>query len=539
MKIKKELCLGVFLASLLTIGIASQMAYALYGTTDPWLTYRHDLARTGYATTTAPNSNTSQLWSWSQYYTGEPVIAEGMVISAANNGMYAVDETTGVQLWGPVYFVGTFNKPSYADGKIYVGTSSGYLYCMNATTGAKIWEYQTATSVTTATAVANGRVYFGTSDHYFYALDATTGTFIWRFTAPNQINSDPAVDGTWIFFGCDDGSLFALNDTGSLPSKKWQFTTGARIHSTPTIGNGMVFFGSSYIEHTLFALNETTGQFIWGYVITGGYNIDNAVAFHGGSVFLTVTNNKAYCLNSGVTPGSNYTETDPSIRVWSQTINSNPSPPIVADGKVFIGTNNNLYALDVSTGQIIWIYTSSSNYYFYEPVIADGRLFEPTYNSLICFGDPFPPVTYDFDVNVLSNTFDVQVVINATILGDVDIGGLLTLKKINFTVQGIPGMTCMTNVTIPTDLLGGPYTVTVDGGLPNDPPGVTVTYNATHSFIYFEYGLSTHSIEIAGTTVVPEYPSTTLITALMLTTISVAFAVSYAKRVGKLRFKKL
>jgi len=538
MKIKKELCLGVFLASLLTIGIASQMAYALYGTTDPWLTYRHDLARTGYATTTAPNSNTSRLWSFGQYYPGQPVIVGGMVIIGASGGMYAVDETTGVTLWGPVSFSGTFNKLSYDGGKIYVGTNTGYLYCMNATTSSKIWEYQTAVYVTTATAVANGKVYFGTSDNYLYALNAATGAFIWRYTAPNKINSDPAVDGTWIYFGCDDGSLFAVNDTGSLPSKRWQFTTGGRIYCTPTIGNGMVFFGSSYPEHTLFALNETTGQFIWGYQLTAGYSLDNAVAFHGGYVYLTVANNKAYCLNSAVTPGSNYSETDPAIRVWSQTIGSNLSPPIYADNKVFIGAYNGLNALDASTGQIMWVYTTSGNY-FYEPVIADGRLFEPTYSSLICFGDPFPPVTYDFDINVLSSSFDVQVLINATIHGDMDIGGLLTLKRINFTVEGIPGMTCMTNVTIPTAVLGGPYTVTIDGGLPNDPPGVTVTYNATHAFIYFEYGLSTHSIEIVGTTVVPEYPSATLITALLLTTISVAFAASYAKRNGKLRLKKL
>jgi eukaryotic-like serine/threonine-protein kinase len=496
------------------------------------------LARTGYATTTAPNTNTSQLWTWTKSYPGSPIIANGMVIVTASGGMYALDETTGVQLWGPVSFTGTFNsQPSYDSGKIYVGTTSGYLYCINATTGSKIWEYQTAASVTTATAVANGRVYFGTSDHYLYAVDATTGSFAWRYTAPNQVNSDPAVDGTWIYFGCDDGSLFALNDTGSLPAKKWQFTTGGRIYSTPVVANGMIFFGSSYTEHSLFALNKTNGQFVWAYVITGGYNLDNAVAFYQGYVFLTLSNNKAYCLNSAATPGLNYTETDPNIRVWSQTLTSYATPPIVVDGKVFVGAYNNLYALDANTGQFTWTYTASGNQ-FYEPVVADGRLFAPSYSSLICFGNPFPPVLYRFQINVLASSFDVEVLINATVIGNVDIGGLLTLKKINFTVQGIPGMTAMTNVTIPTTLLGGPYTVTVDGGLPNDPPGVTVTYNATHSFIYFEYGLSTHSIEITGTTVVPEYTTTTLLATLMIVTGSIVFAASYAKHTRKPTLKK-
>jgi outer membrane protein assembly factor BamB len=538
MKNKKAVCMVVLLIFLLTIGIVSQTAFALYNTTNPWLTYRHDLSRTGYSTTTAPSTNTSLFWAWAQYYSASPIVADGRVIVKASGGMYGLDETTGVKLWGPVQFTGTFSQPaSYEDGKVYAGTSSGYVYCLNASTGAKIWEYQTAASVTTATAVANGKVYFGTSDNYMYALNATTGAFVWRYTAPDDVNSSPAVVGTWIYFGCNDGSLFALNDTGTLPAKKWQVTTGGRIYSTPVVANGMVFFGSSSSEHMLYAVDQTTGQLIWGYVITGGYNIDNPVAFYDGYVFLTVTNYKAYCLNSAATPGFNYSETDPSIRVWSQTLASSPQPPIVADGKVFVGASNTLYVLDATTGQFTWTYTAGNQ--VYEPVVADERLFVPTYNSLLCFGNPFPPVSYDFNIDILAQSFSVNVMINATILGDMDIGGLLTLKKINFTVQGISGMTCMTNVTIPNALLGGPYTVTVDGGLPNDPPGVIVTSNDTHSFIYFTYGLSTHGIEITGTTVVPEYTSITLLAPLMLAAVLVAFKAVFAKRNRKTMSQKL
>ncbi len=531
----QKLFIGSFFALVLATAILTQSTYALYNTTDPWLTYRHDLTRTGYATTTAPNANTSLLWTWTQYYSSSPVVTNGMVIFATNYGIYALDETTGVMLWGPIQLTGTFNQPiSYDGGKIYAGTSSGYMYCLNATNGVKIWEYQASQAVTTATAVANGKVYFGTAENYLYALNALTGAHVWHYTAPNKVNSNPAVDGTWIYFGCDDGSLFALNDTGSLPSKRWQFTTAGRIHSTPVIANGMVFIGSSYNEHTLFALNKTTGKFIWGYVLSSSYYLDNPVAFYNGHIFLTASSNKAYCLDSAATPGFNYSETDPSIRIWSQTLAYNPSAPVVADGKVFIGAYSNyFYALDAATGQISWLYHSASAY-FYEPVIADGRVFVPTYSSLMCFGDPFPPVLYDFNLNVPDHgSFDVQIRINATILGSIDLRGLLALKKINFTVQGISGKTAMTNLTIPTAFLGGPYIVTVDGGLPNEPPGVQVTTNGTHSFIYFEYPLSTHTIEITGTTVVPEYPPFALISTLILSTLSIAAAATYVSRSRK------
>jgi hypothetical protein len=72
-------------------------------------------------------------------------------------------------------------------------------------------------------------------------------------------------------------------------------------------------------------------------------------------------------------------------------------------------------------------------------------------------------------------------------------------KTIRFTVEGYDG-TGWCRVVAPKQMLGGPFTVLVDG--------VTVTHthtdNATHNFFSFTYTHSKHTVEIVGTTVAKE-----------------------------------
>ena len=86
-----------------------------------------------------------------------------------------------------------------------------------------------------------------------------------------------------------------------------------------------------------------------------------------------------------------------------------------------------------------------------------------------------------------------------------------TIKTDRFSVTGDAGTAGVCNVTFPTQLLGGPFTVLMDGS----PHPATVTSNATYSSIFFTYSHSTHQFEIMGTTVVPEFPTIVSITMVL------------------------
>ena len=72
-------------------------------------------------------------------------------------------------------------------------------------------------------------------------------------------------------------------------------------------------------------------------------------------------------------------------------------------------------------------------------------------------------------------------------------------KKIGFNVEGKTDTPAFCNVTIPVDLLGGPYTVLFD----DSPiiPEPQETTNGTHTFLYFTYTHSMHTIQIIGQTI--------------------------------------
>jgi PKD repeat protein len=72
-------------------------------------------------------------------------------------------------------------------------------------------------------------------------------------------------------------------------------------------------------------------------------------------------------------------------------------------------------------------------------------------------------------------------------------------KRIGFNVTGETDTEAFTNVTIPTDLLGGSYTVFFEGV--SIVPAPQETTNGTHTFLYFTYVHSSHTVEIYGTTV--------------------------------------
>jgi parallel beta-helix repeat protein len=92
-----------------------------------------------------------------------------------------------------------------------------------------------------------------------------------------------------------------------------------------------------------------------------------------------------------------------------------------------------------------------------------------------------------------------------------------TLAQIGFNVSGISGAWGFCNITIPKALMTGPWTYTFQGDVTNID--VYENDNETHTFINLQYKhASTFQVIIKASWVVPEYPSTIILTIFMLTT---------------------
>ena len=100
---------------------------------------------------------------------------------------------------------------------------------------------------------------------------------------------------------------------------------------------------------------------------------------------------------------------------------------------------------------------------------------------------------------------------------------------VSFPVKGISGMPSYCYITIPKALLKGePWTVKLNG----TNWTFASTSNETHSFIYFNYThSSTYEVIIQGTWVIPEFPSTTILTLFIPATLFAAIFLRKKRKV--------
>ena len=105
------------------------------------------------------------------------------------NSIYALDRTTGSEIWAFHTPGEVMPTPVDIDGYLYVGTGDGHVYKVDAATGKQVWKTDIKSFVSMSSPVAgNGYIFVGgTYPNYFYALDQRTGRIAWRTTVPGLV----------------------------------------------------------------------------------------------------------------------------------------------------------------------------------------------------------------------------------------------------------------------------------------------------------------------------------------------------------------
>jgi outer membrane protein assembly factor BamB len=85
------------------------------------------------------------------------------------------------------------SSPAVANGVVYFGSDDHNVYALNASTGAQLWNYTTGGEVLSSTAVANGMVYIGSVDGNVSALNASTGVRLWSYPTGGSGVFSPSV----------------------------------------------------------------------------------------------------------------------------------------------------------------------------------------------------------------------------------------------------------------------------------------------------------------------------------------------------------
>ncbi|MFA7554860.1 MAG: PQQ-dependent dehydrogenase, methanol/ethanol family [Spongiibacteraceae bacterium] len=244
------------------------------------------------------------------YVVSAPVAANGVVfLSAGLSVVHAIEAETGKLLWkydpevakvgGDKMRLGWGSRGiTYADGKIFWGTTDGRLLAVNAETGMLVWSTMTVEpddhrSITGPPRVFNGKVIIGHggADYgpvrgYVTTYDAETGKQLWRFyTVPGNPADgfeNPAMEmaaktwtGEWWKFGGGGTVWNAMTYDAELNRIYLGTGNGAPWNYRIRSPDG----GDNLFLCSIVALDADTGEYIWHYQInpaeTWDYNSAN------------------------------------------------------------------------------------------------------------------------------------------------------------------------------------------------------------------------------------------------------------------------
>jgi len=135
-----------------------------------WPTYQHDYARTGVATESLLTPFTDG-WVHRSKHAPRPAWRG----EAKWDGWNKVYDLKSRQIFDYAY------HPVIADGLLYYASSADdKIYCLDAATGQQRWTFFTEGPVRLAPTFAEGRVFVGSDDGHAYCLDAKSGKLAWK-----------------------------------------------------------------------------------------------------------------------------------------------------------------------------------------------------------------------------------------------------------------------------------------------------------------------------------------------------------------------
>src|SRR5690606_18920797 len=106
--------------------------------------------------------------------------------------------------------------PTYAFGRVYVGTSEGQLVALDAATGRLVWAYAAGEELVTRPEVSETLVYVVSASDTVFAVDRETGQWRWQYRRdqPGSFTlrgaARPLASGDKVFAGFADGYAVAL-----------------------------------------------------------------------------------------------------------------------------------------------------------------------------------------------------------------------------------------------------------------------------------------------------------------------------------------
>ena len=285
-----------------------------------------------------------------------------------------------------------------------------------------LWQFNTSGFTYSSPTIGDDAIYIA-SEEELIALDLD-GTERWSIELSQDVNiegieisgivSTPAVSNTGVIYvGSLDNGLYAISPSGIV---LWRHDTGGQVFSSPTIGpDGTIYVGSR--SGGIFALTPNN-TIRWVNDLPGEIFSSPALDPENNVLYVGSTDNVLYALD--MTTGN--------IQWFSQNLIQEEivSSPAVSNGVVYVGSvDNNLYAFDALTGQFLWSFNAAD-------IFVASPAINPNNNTL--YIGSFDGSFYAIDTNtgLQKWSFNVDNIIASS--AAVDATGLIYLTSLDGTI---------------------------------------------------------------------------------------------------------
>lgn len=301
--------------------------------------------------------------------TAQPVVAGNMVFTLDTSTIVsAFDTAGGKKLWQTNIMAGDEDETviggglAFSDGRLYATNGFDELLALQAETGAILWRVPLPAGARGAPTITGGRAFVSTLDNRLVAYDARNGDNLWEYLGIGEIagllgTASPAANSDIVVPAFSSGEITALRQENGAVA--WSDNLSnvrnigggleslSDIKALPVLDQGLVIAMS--VGGKIVALDIATGMRVWQRDI-GGTQTPWVAGRH---VFVLSSDNQLIALTleqggiiwiKALPRYEDPEDKDGAIR-WSG--------PVMADGRLFLaGSNGVLLEVDARNGNI-------------------------------------------------------------------------------------------------------------------------------------------------------------------------------------------
>jgi outer membrane protein assembly factor BamB len=197
-------------------------------------------------------------WTLDQTTAFTPATGEGLVFTAGDQTIAALDAATGATRWSTPLPGGVAVPLYYDTGWLLASTTAGDLLALRAADGVVVWRRQLGAPLSGPPGPALDRLYLALEDNRLVSVLLDGGDTIWSRSMPARVTSMRALDDQ-LLVGTTAKRFVSLDLRNGR--EEWGWNLGGDISGLPTADDKRIYVASR--DNILRALDRGNGNLRW------------------------------------------------------------------------------------------------------------------------------------------------------------------------------------------------------------------------------------------------------------------------------------